>query len=210
MGYNNSTQTQNATFFTLTNGKVRRRLAQKTEGSTERQLKDGSIVNELVHDEYEGVLINVSKQDSEWGMQWKFEFNDGGAVSVCNMNYDSATAQKFINLVLSPEVKLSQAIKLKPYDFVNDAGKRMSGVTVYQDGAKILPAYGTLAYPIIGRGNMPELALVKYKGKDSWDSTDRLAFLDGKISEQFATKTVTQVQSIAAAPEPDSLEDLFS
>lgn len=202
MGF--ATQTHNAgvTFFSMTHGKVRIRVQSPCEGSTERQLKDGNVVHELVHGTYEGRLVSLTKEDSQWGIQWRFEFDDQGARAVCTMNYDSVNAQRLLNVFLSPDLDINQPVVLKPYDFTAKDGKHLAGITVYQGGEKVQPAFATASFPVEGRMNMPELKAVKYKGKDAWDSTERLEFLEKHIDDFLVPRLATSgaVNQVASVP----------
>lgn len=201
MGFSNDARSSGTTFFSIGDGKVRIRLKEFTEGCTERQLKDGKIVHEFVYDKFEGRLTSLTKEDSPYGTQWRFQFTDGDKSYTLNINYDSSTAMKLLNQLLAPEIDTAKPLTLKPYDFTADNGKRMVGVTVYQNGAKIVGAYGTNGYPVEGRTeNMPELKPIKYKGKDTWDSTDRLEFLEGKVSTILVPKLTSAVPTAETVP----------
>lgn len=195
MGFIKETHGGGVTFFSMTHGKVRIRVPSAIEGSVERQLKSGDVVHELVNDAYEGRLVSVRKEESQWGMQWRFEFEDQGLRSVCNMNYDSVNAQKMLNVFLSPDLNFDFPVVLKPYDFMGDKGKQLSGVTIYQGGVKMLGCFATASFPVEGKQDMPELKAVKFKGKDAWDSSERLEFLEKHVDEYLIPK-------LGATPQP--------
>ncbi len=191
MAFNNNTRSARTTYFSVAEGKVRVRLKEATEGSVARQNKKGEIVHEFVYDEFTGRITSISKDEAPFGTQWRIDFEDSGEAYTLNMMYDSSTAQKMLNVLLAPELDIAKPVTLRPYNFTNDKGKQIVGVSVLQNGTKIGPAFGTHAYPIDGRPEMPELEVVKFKGKDQYDSTKRLEFLADQVETRLQPKLAT-------------------
>lgn len=197
MAFNNTARSSRTTYFTVSNGKVRVRLKEPAEGSVARQNKNGDVVHEYVFDEFSGTLQSVSIDEAPFGRQWKLIFLDEMEHYTLSMPYDSSTAQKLLNLLLAPELDLSKAVTLRPYDFTNDKGNRVVGVTVLQNGAKATPAFGTAAYPIDGRPEMPELEKIKFKGQEVYDSTKRLEFIASAVETTLQHKLATTPAVVA-------------
>jgi hypothetical protein len=63
----------------------------------------------------------------------------------------------------------------------NDATKTITGVTLYQDGEKIAPAY-TKENP----NGLPQMTKIKVKGKEQWDDSDMMQFLEQMAFKLFA------------------------
>jgi hypothetical protein len=200
MAFNNNTRSARTTYFSVAEGKVRVRLKEATDGSVARQNKKGEIVHEFVYDEFTGRITSIGKDEAPFGTQWRIDFEDSGEAYTLNMMYDSSTAQKMLNVLLAPELDIAKPVTLRPYNFTNDKGKQIVGVSVLQKGTKIGPAFGTHAYPIDGRPEMPELEVVKFKGKDQYDSTKRLEFLADQVATRlqpkFATSAPVAVESV--------------
>ena len=196
MAFNNNTRSARTTYFSVAEGKVRVRLKEATDGSVARQNKKGEIVHEFVYDEFTGRITSIGKDEAPFGTQWRIDFEDNGEAYTLNMMYDSSTAQKMLNVLLARELDIAKPVTLRPYNFTNDKGKQIVGVSVLQNGTKIGPAFGTHAYPIDGRPEMPELEVVKFKGKDQYDSTKRLEFL----AEQVQTRLRPKLTSAVAQP----------
>ena len=205
MAFNNNTRSARTTYFSVAEGKVRVRLKEATEGSVARQNKKGEIVHEFVYDEFTGRITSIGKDEAPFGTQWRIDFEDSGEAYTLNMMYDSSTAQKMLNVLLAPELDIAKPVTLRPYNFTNDKGKQIVGVSVLQNGTKIGPAFGTHAYPIDGRPEMPELEVVKFKGKDQYDSTKRLEFLADQVATRlqpkFATSAPVAVESVPTTNE---------
>jgi hypothetical protein len=191
MAFNNNTRSARTTYFSVAEGKVRVRLKEATEASVARQNKKGEIVHEFVYDEFTGRLAAITVDEASFGTQWRIDFEDNGERYTLNMMYDSSAAQKLLNVLLAPELDVTKPVTLRPYNFTNDKGKQIVGVSVLQNGTKIGPAFGTHAYPIDGRPEMPELEVVKFKGKDQYDSTKRLEFLADQVSTRLQPKLAT-------------------
>lgn len=204
MAFNNNTRGTRTTYFTVAEGKVRVRLKEATEGSAARQNKKGEIVHEFVYDEFTGRVAAITIDEASFGTQWRIDFEDNGERYTLNMMYDSSAAQKLLNVLLAPELDVTKPVTLRPYNFTNDKGKQIVGVTVLQNGAKLTPAFGTHAYPIDGRPEMPELEVVKFKGKDQYDSTKRLEFLAEQVTKRLVPKLAAQIaQPVESVPTVD-------
>lgn len=204
MAFNNNTRGARTTYFTVAEGKVRVRLKEATEGSVARQNKKGEIVHEFVYDEFTGRITAITVDEAPFGTQWRIDFEDNGEAYTLNMMYDSSTAQKLLNVLLAPELDVSKPVTLRPYNFTNDKGKQIVGVTVLQNGTKLAPAFGTHAYPIDGRPEMPELEVVKFKGKEQYDSTKRLEFLADQVATRLRSKLMATVsQPVESVPTVD-------
>ena len=54
-----------------------------------------------------------------------------------------------------------------------DATKTITGITLYQDGEKIAPYY-TKEDP----KGLPQMVKIKVKGKEQWDDSDMMTFLE--------------------------------
>jgi hypothetical protein len=62
-----------------------------------------------------------------------------------------------------------------------DATKIVTGITLYQDGNKIPPAY-TKEDP----NGLPQMVKIKVKGKEQWDDSDMMGFLEQQALKMFA------------------------
>ena len=203
MAFNNTARSSRTTYFTVSNGKVRVRLKEAADGSVARQNKNGDVVHEFVYDEFTGRIVSVATDEAPFGKQWKMVFLDNDDHYTLSMPYDSSTAQKLLNLLLAPELDLTQPITLRPYDFTNDKGNRVVGVTVVQNGAKAKAAFGTAAYPIDGRPEMPELEKIKFKGQEVYDSTKRLEFIVAAVESTLTPKLSNTTTVTVDTVQPD-------
>ena len=71
----------------------------------------------------------------------------------------------------------------------NDPTKTITGVTLYQDGNKIAPYY-TKEDP----NGLPQMKKIKVKGKEQWDDSDMMAYLENIATSIFTTLTATELE----------------
>jgi hypothetical protein len=71
----------------------------------------------------------------------------------------------------------------------NDPTKTITGVTLYQDGNKIAPYY-TKEDP----NGLPQMQKIKVKGKEQWDDSDMMAFLENMALNIFTSLTAMELE----------------
>ena len=77
----------------------------------------------------------------------------------------------------------------------NDATKTITGITLYQDGNKIAPAY-TKEDP----NGLPQMTKIKVKGKEQWDDSDMMLFLENMANNIFSVLTATEMEDNDETP----------
>lgn len=128
-------------YYTIVGGKIRRKVDEGTEGAKLREgvLKDGTPFSkwELVHAGISGLIKNVKFWDGKYGKNIVITFEDEGeGEMVLTLGADNRnTGVPFMQVL--PNLDLSQPVTFKPYDFEDDAGKRVSGLSIQQGGEKI-------------------------------------------------------------------------
>jgi len=183
-----SSSNANKTYLTIFNGMIAQRIKEdlynrlKDEANEgfvviERENKNGDKVFEKHYEYLEASLDSASVVDSPYGQNIELSFNDVGDEYTLNIGLDSRYGKDFMNKFVN--VDISSPMKIKPFSFENDEGKRFTGVTIYQNNEKVEKAF-TRDNP----NGMPEAVMKKVKGKDTWDFTDQENFL----YEQFMEK----------------------
>lgn len=175
MGFSNRESNK---FFTIYGGKFSRKVDKDTEGAVMRTNKLGNTVYELYNDRFTGLLTNIRiKEGDEYGDQWLFDFLVEGNAYTLALPYASNFAIAILkilpNLDVTKEFTMEPSIKIE-----ND--KTFSTLFVNQDGTAIKHAH-TRENP----NGMPDLELVKIKGKDTWDNTKRIEFLKKNMEENI-------------------------
>lgn len=90
---------------------------------------------EIQHKNLTGFIDSVTFKESPYGEQFQIKITDGAEAAILQFptssKYFSSFAQRFFNLDFSKQVTLNA------YDFENDKGKQIAGMSVIQDGKKI-------------------------------------------------------------------------
>lgn len=182
-------------FLGIADGKLVQQHKEAQQGVTAtRTTKTGKTVHEEKFDYIEGILISLKTKENDYGKQYVLGVQDGDDKFYINISYSSRYATSFLKCL--PNIDILNPVKLMPWSMVdkNDATKKITGITMWQSGEKITPAY-TKEAP----NGLPEMKKVKIKGKDTWDSFEMDVFLEEmamkkfeKISEPTAKTTSTQ------------------
>lgn len=138
-----------ASFFSaLADGKFHLTVPEGTEGAVKREYEtsDGKKGEkwELVADFISGVINNLNVRDGDYGKQLFISFaNEEGDESkppvVISLNISSNFAEDFMKKL--PNINIEKKVKLVPYSFEDENGKKCRGITVYQDDKKIKGYY---------------------------------------------------------------------
>lgn len=200
-------QNRNTTpYTTIVDGKFVRRVPEGTLGAVERINKKGNVVNELIFNGgLYGYLIRAEKKDSEYGLQSEYTFNigDDGDI-IWQVGFASRLNKNFMKML--PNCDLTKPILVNPSRLINDkTGEPYTEIFMTQEpgekGKSIKHAF-TRENP----NGMPDMVQVKVKGKETWDDSAQLEFLENKMIEMLATvKPPVQDQT----DEKNPLDDLF-
>lgn len=202
-------------YFNVGMGKVIKSLGKEEpasmEGVTKRVNKKGDTVYEMHLDYLRGYIrdagLKLPPEDHpEYGKTMEFTVEaESGAQCVLQVPFDSAYARGF--LYSAPGIDLSLPVEFEPYQyFSKKKGRDATGMSIIQEGEQLPWAYGTKANP----GGVPPLKRVKFKGQETWDNSDQLAFLEGKFLEFCAQfKEVNEPEPVAAAESAPAEGDDF-
>lgn len=151
-----------------------------------RTTKTGKTVHEEKFDYIEGVLTSIKTKENDYGKQYVLGVQDGDDKFYINISYSSRYATSFLKAL--PNIDITKPVKLMPWSMAdkNDATKKITGITMWQNGEKIAPFY-TKEDP----KGLPEMKKVKLKGKDTWDSFEMDTFLEEMATKKFETKQDT-------------------
>ena len=104
-----------------------------------RENKNGVVVYERHYDALEGVISNATIQDGKFGRNIELEITDVDERYHLQMGLESRYASDFMNRF--PSVDLDSVINISPFSFENDEGKKITGVSLKQNGEKIEKNY---------------------------------------------------------------------
>lgn len=176
----NTTSSSSGVFLSIANGKLVRQMPGKTEKSIERINKVGKTVHEEFYDSLTGILTNVKIKESDYGKFWVIVLKDGDTFYNLETNYSGGYAQTFLKAL--PNADLSQPVTLTPRLNI-DGDKKQSVLFISQNG-KGLKHYWNKDNP----GDLPQLKKIKVKGKDTWDDSERLEFLESYVKNTILPK----------------------
>ena len=213
MGLTNESQ-GGGNWLSVIAGEISKKVPQGTEGAKERTNKNGEVVYELKYNALEGTLKRIGIFEGEFGDQWIFVIDDGDEQYNLALPYSSGTANGFLYRL--PNLDLASPLKVKTFYIEGkEDGIYRQYLGLYQGGEKVLSNY-TKEEP----NGLPPMVKVKRKGKDEWDDSDRLEFLqklvDDEINPQLANLyPVDQVETKEEVPVeeeqppmPDESDDL--
>jgi len=157
--------------------------------------KNGKSVFEEKFRDVSGLLISMEIKENDYGKQWIVEIKDGDDRFIVNIPHASRYSTSLLKSL--PNIDLSKPIRLMPWSMAdkNDATKKVTGITIYQDGKKIEAAY-TKEKP----NGLPQMVQVKIKGSMVWDSSDMDEFLEKMAMEKFS-KPVKKEEPVTATEE---------
>jgi hypothetical protein len=171
----------NTTYLSVADGNLVRQHKQATERTTERLTKTGKLVFEERFKDLTAKLENITTRTNDYGTQWQLHFTDGDASYIVSLPYSSRYASSFLKAL--PNIDASKEVRFMPWAMKDkqDATKTITGITLYQDGEKIAPAY-TKENP----NGLPQMTKIKVKGKEQWDDSSMMEFLEQMAFKLFA------------------------
>lgn len=138
MGVGNHKQ---RSYYSVSFGKIRKKCDKDTPGATPRELKDKSIIHELVYDYFEGMLDDVEfRPDDGYGNGWIVRVMDGETELNLQLPEESAAGRDFLKKF--PSLRKGQFYRFTPFDFVpKDSLKRKSGLSIATRESEKVPSY---------------------------------------------------------------------
>lgn len=192
MGLNQSQS--KGVFLTITNGKLVRQYPTPTEKSVARINKMGREVHEEFYDSLSGYITDVKTRESEYGKSWVIVVKDEQTCYNLECGFSSGYAMSFLKAL--PNVKLQELVTLSP-KLIIDGDKKQSVLFISQNGNG-MKHYWTKANP----GELPDLKKIKVKGKDTWDDSERLEFLEEYVKNTILPKIKPVLQDISEEDTP--------
>lgn len=193
MGLNKS-ENAGMIYLGVANGKLVQEVKEKQSDSVERVNKVGRTVHEVFYKDLTGVITKITTKENDYGKQWQIVFEDGDDKYMVQMPYSGRYSSSFLKAL--PNVAQGVPVRFMPWEMTdkNNASKKVTGVTLYQNEAKVPSAY-TKEDP----NGLPEMKKVKVKGKDTWDDSDMMSFLEEMANDWM--KSFPQVTDEQAAQE---------
>lgn len=187
-------------YLSIIEGKLRQKVTEDTEGAVKRdwEAPDGSKGTkwELIYNSVSGTVTRLYTKDSDYGQFLVIEFDGGESLSLhTDHRFFSDTVKKLASC------NLAEPIEMSPYDFEDDAGKRIVGMSIKQGGHKVKDFF----YDFEKKKNLngfPEPAKDARKtySKDDW----KMYFLQvKKFLLEYVTLTIApSIKAVEAVEEP--------
>lgn len=202
-------------FLTFMSGNFVQRVTKETNGAVSRVLEKGpntgSTIYELQFNSYEGGLLDLFTEASEYGKKLNIVLDvstveEPDSKVKISLPLSSGPAKGFLSRL--PVIDLKKDVCLTGYYIKNDAGKFNSYLVPFQDGKKLTP-YFTKDEP----KGLPRMQQIKVKGSLVWDDTEQLDFYEDLILQYFgkvnsgATPVIEEEEEEPAElPEPTPTE----
>ena len=168
------------TFLNITDGKICRRVSAPTATSVERVNKLGNTVHEEFYSGWEGIITNITTKETDYGKNWEVTLQDDDTTAVLSFGYSSGYAAAFLKTL--PNVDLQKPVSLSPkLQTIGD--KKKATIFVSQNGQAL-----KWAFTKDNRNGLPDLKKIKVKGKDTWDDSDMMEFLENMVKELFSNE----------------------
>lgn len=167
-------------YFTILGGRFCIKVPEGTPGAKTRINKENKTVHEIFHDSFTGKLVGIKTQESSYGKNWIFSFQDGADIFNLQLSYSNSFATNILKIL--PNVDLTKEMKVQPAVKIVD-GKNKSSLFISQDGVTIKHAY-TKENP----NGLPNMEQIIVKGVAVWDDTKRIEFLHAMAMRDIVPK----------------------
>jgi len=132
-------------YSVLSDGKFHTEAGEGAEGSVKREYKtsDGKkgVKNEFIVESIQGKMISLNVYESDYGKMIQVTLGDEKEKIIISLNSESSFGEDFMKKL--PLIDVTKEVKLVPYSFEDESGKKRKGVTIYQDDKKIPSNYGS-------------------------------------------------------------------
>jgi len=135
MGLNNRRESQ-VYVKVLSDGTVREKVPEGTEGCVRREIEDQktkeiTVVFEMVHESVDGMIGNITLKEGKFGDQLIIPMTDGDDTFTLALSVAQNFGEDFMKKL--PNIDKTKPVLLKPFSFTSDAGKPVRGIDIRQD-----------------------------------------------------------------------------
>lgn len=152
-------------YLSIIQGTLRQKVDKTTPGAKfrEGETPKGEHYEkwELEYKDWAGKITSLRISESDYGESLRVDFED----AVLNINVESRYFTPFVKRIAGAD--LSQPVRIAPYDFVDDSGKRRTGINVFQGETKLSdPFYDATAKTTIPSYPKPDGDIKTYAKAD--------------------------------------------
>lgn len=194
------------TYLSIVGGLIRQNVGEGFKNAVKREyeLKNGTkgVKWELVFNEWTGHIVSLTTKETEFGVFLNIEFDD----AVLSIGTESKYFSDFVRKLASVK-DLSLPVTVKPFDFEDDKGKRLTGVTVLSDGVKMENFF----YDPIAKKNIHDYPTPTEEERKTWNKQDWRHYF-GYTTVKFLTSYMIlaiapKLQAIADAKEQADIDE---
>jgi len=181
----------NAIYLTISNGQICKKVQKPTAISKERVNKNGVTVHEEYYKGWKGRITAIAvREHDEFGKFWNVTLTDSDGDAILQMKYSSGYAAAFLKTL--PNVDLSSDVIITP-SLKIEGDKKKTSVFVTQHGVPL-----KWYYTKDNMNGLPELKKIRVKGKDTWDDSDIMEFLENMVNTEIVPKLGGQAAGASA------------
>lgn len=171
-------------YFNIVEGKLTIRVPEGTPNALTRVNKIGKTVHEVKHDSFTGKIASITTSVSPYGKNWEIDFKaNDESIWTLQLGYSSSFAKALLKKL--PNIDLTNEVTISPFSGEID-GKKISTITVYQNGTKVEPFYNKET-----PNGLPQMELITVKGVETWDDTKQLKFLEEMVAKTMQSTPAT-------------------
>lgn len=172
---------ERATYLSIGDGKITKRVKEPTEGSVSRTTKENKIVHEEIYDSVSGIITNITvKEHDSYGKFWNVSITDGEDKYILQMNYSGGYSSAFLKQL--PNVDFSKRVHISPS--MKKEGDKKKVTLFINQNKQALKHYFTKDNP----GELPQMVQKKVKGQMIWDDSDMMEFLENLVTNEILPK----------------------
>jgi hypothetical protein len=184
------------TYLNVMKGKLVSKVTPETPGAISRENKNGDTVHEVHDDWISGKIKGIEiRTHEEYGKKISLKVIDGEDTDYVEMMMNGGYGKSFLFRMMN--IDFNEEVKMVPYEFINEDGRTVSGITFYQNDEKV-DSFHTKEE----KNGLPDLEQVEYQGKLRWDDTKRMRFFEKVLNEKIMPRIEEAAASFIPNQEP--------
>ncbi|PUZ21784.1 hypothetical protein DCC81_24665 [Chitinophaga parva] len=161
------------------NGKIAQRVTENTPGAVSRTLESGKVIHQMEYDYIEGRITGMNfYEHKEFGNFLNVIIDDEFVLQL------KSSSRYFYSFCYAlPNIDLTKDVRLNPWR-KQDGDKVKQALYVNQGGKESVAWYFTRDNP----NGLPDMVKIKVKGKETWDDSARLEWMENYIKDNILPK----------------------
>lgn len=169
----------NTIYYGISNGKIVRQFANRTPNSVERLNKNFRPVHEEFYDYLDGILSDIYVKENEYGKFWIVILFDEKIQVRQQLQFGFSSGYALAFLKALPNVDIQRSLKIVPS--AKKDGDKLKTTMFLKQNNTTLKWFYTKEHA----NGLPPLKRMRVKGKDVWDDTSAMDFLEKMVRQQI-------------------------